>query len=37
MKFGICIPTNMGIQNFRALMSIAPKAEELGFDWITLL
>ena len=37
MKFGICIPTNMGIENFRALMSIGPKAEELGFDsvWVS--
>lgn len=37
MKFGICIPTNLGIENFRALMSIGPKAEELGFDsvWVS--
>ena len=37
MKFGICIPTNMGIEDFGALVGIAPKAEELGFDsvWVS--
>ncbi|MBM3924592.1 MAG: LLM class F420-dependent oxidoreductase [SAR202 cluster bacterium] len=37
MKFGICLPTNKGITDFRALISIAPKAEELGFDsvWVS--
>ena len=37
MKIGICILTYMGVDNYGALVSIAPKAEEVGFDsvWVS--